>query len=298
MADGCQHGKSEHDQRDMPVPSVPGAGLVMVEAEFVLGGLETVLDGPTVAFDPDQCFNPGSSGAPGSKESQLAITDVPTDQQAARPRAGQVVAILGGVQVCQFQIGPVMQTGAFGALATGQAPPVAGFQPLGDAARRAAHRPGLVPGTEPVIGVDAQHIALALAAQQHLQVANAIDAVGRNPAERRARRHGALDHRHGQRRLGGKARPIWNMRRRQPIRVIRPDLGQVQRPVDESMAVPRHVAGEHANLTVRDLARRTRILPCHSARCLALLQKTRLVDHQHRIIVRQRFQRIIPHDIP
>ena len=50
MADGGGHGEGEHDQGDVAMPAVPGAGLVVVEAELVLGGLEAVLDGPAVAF--------------------------------------------------------------------------------------------------------------------------------------------------------------------------------------------------------------------------------------------------------
>ena len=40
MTDDGHHGEGEHDQRDMTVPAMPGAGLVVIEAEFVLGGFE------------------------------------------------------------------------------------------------------------------------------------------------------------------------------------------------------------------------------------------------------------------
>ena len=50
MTDGGHHGEGEHDQRDMPMPAMPGAGLVVIEAELVLGGLEAVLDGPAMTF--------------------------------------------------------------------------------------------------------------------------------------------------------------------------------------------------------------------------------------------------------
>src|SRR5476649_1610531 len=53
MSDGGGHGEGQHDQSDVAMPAVPGAGLVVVEAEFVLGGLEAVFDGPAVAFDLD-----------------------------------------------------------------------------------------------------------------------------------------------------------------------------------------------------------------------------------------------------
>jgi hypothetical protein len=43
MADRSHHGEGERDQRNMAVPTVPGPGLVVVEAELVLGGLEAVL---------------------------------------------------------------------------------------------------------------------------------------------------------------------------------------------------------------------------------------------------------------
>ena len=39
----------KHDERDVPVPAMPGAAFVMVETEFVLGGLETFLDTPARA---------------------------------------------------------------------------------------------------------------------------------------------------------------------------------------------------------------------------------------------------------
>jgi hypothetical protein len=38
-------------------------------------------------------------------------------------------------------------------------------------------------------------------------------------------------------------------------------------------------------------------LPRHSARCLALLEKAGLVDHQHRIVIRQMLDDIIAYDI-
>jgi len=31
MPDCCHHGEGEHDKRDMAMPAMPGAGLVMVE---------------------------------------------------------------------------------------------------------------------------------------------------------------------------------------------------------------------------------------------------------------------------
>src|SRR3954465_13953026 len=52
-ADGGQHRKGQHDERDVSVPTVPGTGFVVVEAKLVFGRLEAVLDGPALSFDGD-----------------------------------------------------------------------------------------------------------------------------------------------------------------------------------------------------------------------------------------------------
>src|SRR4051812_17905313 len=51
--------RGQHDQRDVPVPAVPGAGLVVVETELVLGRLEAVLNGPAPALDRHRGFHFG-----------------------------------------------------------------------------------------------------------------------------------------------------------------------------------------------------------------------------------------------
>ena len=59
MADHRQQGEGEHHQRDVAVPAVPAARLVVIEAELILGGLEAVLDRPAAAFDPYQHLERG-----------------------------------------------------------------------------------------------------------------------------------------------------------------------------------------------------------------------------------------------
>ncbi len=43
-ADGRHHGEGEHDQRHVTAPAIPGARLVVIEAEFVLRHFEIVFD--------------------------------------------------------------------------------------------------------------------------------------------------------------------------------------------------------------------------------------------------------------
>src|SRR5438046_5745844 len=71
----------------------------------------------------------------------------------------------------------------------------------------------------------------------------------------------------------------------------------IERPIDESMAVTRHVGSKNTDLTVRNFARRTSILPRYSARCLALLEKAGLIDHQHRVLVGKMLSDIVAHHI-
>src|ERR1700726_2303538 len=63
------------------------------------------------------------------------------------------------------------------------------------------------------------------------------------------------------------------------------------------MTVTRNVGSEDSDLAVRDLARRTSVLPRHSARRVALFEKAGLVDHEHRIVIRQMLDDIVAYDI-
>jgi len=56
-ADRRHHGEGEHDQRHVTTPAMPGARLVVIEAEFVLRRFETVFDRPMVSFDFRQSFD-------------------------------------------------------------------------------------------------------------------------------------------------------------------------------------------------------------------------------------------------
>src|SRR4051795_3723528 len=113
-ANGGQHRKGQHDERDVPVPAVPGTGLVVVEAEFVFGRLEAVLDGPALSFNGDQYRNRRAGGAPGGEEGQVAISDVAADQQASGSQTGQGLVVFGRLEISQFQISPVKQPLALG----------------------------------------------------------------------------------------------------------------------------------------------------------------------------------------
>src|ERR1700682_1333493 len=83
----------------------------------------------------------------------------------------------------------------------------------------------------------------------------------------------------------------------QAIWIVDPFLRKIQRAIDERMTVARNVGSEDSDLAVRDLACGTSILPRHSARRLALLEKAGLVNHEDRIVIHQMLDDIIADDI-
>src|SRR6516165_4527636 len=88
-----------------------------------------------------------------------------------------------------------------------------------------------------------------------------------------------------------------HMRCLQANAVVRPFLWQVERTIDEGMAMPRHIASEYANLAIGDFACRASVLTCHPARRLTLLQKAGLIDHQNRVFIAKRFQCVLSYDV-
>src|SRR6266576_479707 len=148
-----------------------------------------------------------------------------------------------------------------------------------------------------MIGIDAEYIAFTGLAEVPLDIADPIDAIARNPTERHASRKGALDHLDRKLRLGQKADVVRHICGLQASRIVGPALRQIERPIDESMAVTRHVGSKNTDLTVRNFACRTSILPRYSARCLALLEKAGLIDHQHRVLIGKMLSDIVAHHI-
>ena len=69
----------------MAVPSMLGAGLVMIKAKLVLPS-EAVLDGPAAAFYAHKLFEGRARRSPGGEEGQVLIRDGAADQKAARPK--------------------------------------------------------------------------------------------------------------------------------------------------------------------------------------------------------------------
>jgi hypothetical protein len=128
-------------------------------------------------------------------------------------------------------------------------------------------------------------------------IADTVDSIGGNPVEWHGRGYGACNHCRGKLWFGRKAGIGRHVCGFQAIWIVGPLFRKIQRAIDERMTVARNIGAEDADLAVRDLARGARVLPPHSARGLALLEKAGLVDHEDRVIIRQMLDDIIADDI-
>ena len=131
-----------------------------------------------------------------------------------------------------------------------------------------------------MVGCNAQDIAFAGLAEHGFDLSRAIHTVRGNEGERHLCGDRARDHPARDLGLSCKTHFVRHMRRLQALEIVRPFFRQIERPIDEGMAVARHVGSEHADLAIGDLARRTR-----------------LVDDKNCSLVGERFQRVIAYDV-
>ena len=186
VAHGRHHGEGEHDERDVAMPAVPGAGLVVGQPELGLGGLERVLDGPAPPLDLARGTDRGAGRAPGGEERKLSVGQAAPDQEPARPQAGQAVVVLACFEVGELAVGPVIHALTLGARPRREPLPSGRVERLADLFGRASNLGLADPGVELMRAADPQHVALARTAQRHLDLAHAVDAVSRHPGERHA----------------------------------------------------------------------------------------------------------------
>src|SRR5450432_1725964 len=175
-----------------------------------------------------------------------------------------------------------MQPRSFGSGPCRQAFPVGRAPRLGDVGGLASDGPPLAPGMEYMSAADPEYIAFACATQLLFDIANTVDRIANHPLEWDRRGYGACDHSRRKLWFGRKAGIRGHVCGFQAIWIVGPFLRKIQRAIDERMTVARNVGSEDPDLAVRDLACGASVLPRHSARRFALLEKAGLVDHEHR----------------
>lgn len=155
----------------------------MVEPEFVLGGLKAFFDAPACPLDLDQSLDGGVLRTPGGKIGQFAIADAAADQKTTRPCAGNRCIVFRSIEVGERTIGPIIEPLPLGAMACGERSPDIGRQGRGNVFRLASYGQSRRPGAEPMVGMDTEHVAFSGTAERHLDLADTIDAVGRDPGK-------------------------------------------------------------------------------------------------------------------
>ena len=125
--------------------AVPGSGFVMVESEFVFGGLKSVLDRPAVTLNLDQDFDGCSERTPGGEKGHIPIGDRAPDQQTPCPKAHERPVVFLRIEIGEFEISPVVEPRAFAPVAGGQTLPSGIVKALRDLLGGAADRPRLGP---------------------------------------------------------------------------------------------------------------------------------------------------------
>ncbi len=255
---------------------LPGAAFIVIEAEFVLGGFKAFFDGPAMAFDRYQLFHGHALGAPRRKNARSPSACCGgSEGLASTPRRERCC-------IGRHRDRPVRDRPSHaGAAPWFLRPPTA---------RRQAFRAKIcaifaaVPPTRCFLPQNGRHgcwprpgLALACLAQ-----ALSMSPMPYTLSAATKRRDFGGDR-------GDHLAAIWGF-------VAKPtssgtcavfrrsgsssNLSADKAPIDEGVAVTRHIGGKDADLAVGDLARRARVLACNTARNLALLQKTGLVDER------------------
>jgi hypothetical protein len=153
-------------------------------------------------------------------------------------------------------------------------------------------------GPQRLGGLDRQHIGQIVLLQEGAQAGvAAVDLIGGHPPRWGVRVQGARQHLLGQLRLGRKADTLGHVCLGTTSGVGGPLLGQVQLPVHQRPPLGAGVGQEDADLAVLDPPGGAGVLTLHPRRLAALLQKPRLVHHQHPARVTQVLHDVAVHVI-
>src|ERR1035437_3763034 len=277
-----QHSMGQHGQRDVPVPTLPVANLVVIQSAFALGGLKALLDLPALSGHSDKRLQ---RIFPGGSVTEIVgvlglFFDTAPHQKRPRP------AILLG----EPHQGPVIEPFALAAETGGKPPPCLVGQTLRNRVYPMLRQIRL---PQALIRSHRQHIRHLPSLQEPAQFAIvAVHLVGGNPSRSGARIQCPPDHAPRQLRLGGKLHRLRNPGLPAAFSILSPLLRNVKLPVHQRRAFVRAIAKKYADLAVLDAPRRAAILTLHTRRMLTLLQKTRLIDDEYRLPTVQFFHSI------
>ena len=132
-------------------------------------------------FHPYQYFKRRALRAPRAEIGKVIVGDIAAHQQTARPCAGEICPEVACVEICKFNVSPIMQTFSFGSIAGRQALPGSIIKLHRYFMRSPADCQSFAPRHEAVGAVDTQHIALAGLTQCHLDLTDPVHTIRRPP---------------------------------------------------------------------------------------------------------------------
>ena len=213
----------EHGKRDVPVPANPTAHFVLIQTDVTLGGLEAGFDGPASAGDLYQIGERCRFWGMDQVESEVGPAgDGTADQETLLPA-------IGGHFFRRYQ-SPIVETGAFGAIACAVTVPILCRQSLGETGDRLLLETLVVP--------DPKHVAAAILFDQPTQpMVATVNAITGHPGAGYASRKGAGQHAAPERWLGRKTDRGRYAGLGAACSILGPTLRQVQRSIDQGMPV-------------------------------------------------------------
>src|SRR5262249_12863269 len=152
--------------------------------------------------------------------------------------------IVSGIEVSEFETGPLVQAWPLGSITGRQAPPSALGKVLRDFGGGATDKVLPAPGPEHVIGSNAQDIPFARFAQHDLYIASAVHGVRRRKGKWHLRGKRSRNHSACHLWLSCERHIVRHVRRLQAVGIVRPLPGQIKLTVNKAMAVARHVTSE------------------------------------------------------
>ena len=192
-----QKGVSEHAESDVTVPSLPGADLIVIQADLSLALFKTLLDGPTRSDGKGhlgkRCPAWGKDQHIGPISGFFSLKQTASNHQPSLP---PFLLRLGKLDAC-----PIEVTWSLASLAHRETVPLIGLQSIGEAIHALAlalHLHLLLTGDRQRIRLRSRFEALAQRAM------TSIDAITRYPPHRESSVQGPPQHAGSQFRFGSK----------------------------------------------------------------------------------------------
>src|SRR3954468_22983182 len=275
------------------MPGFPASYLVFVQSESTFGLLEARLDPPAAARDANQLLERRALRGEHHVVGELSrVFQAATHEQQVL----EAPLFFGNLQPEQWQERPVVEARTFGSVSRRETFPLTRSRLLREHVSPDLPRSTICVRPQRLAPLHSQHEGPSTLLEEHSSSPlTAVNGVSGHPCSGDLCLKSALQHLSGKLGLCRELDVLWNASLCPTLGVVRPALGQVQSPVNESRPFLRGIAEEHADLAVLLLARRTRVLWLNPNRLGPLLQEAGLVADEHRSLVCEVLDHVLAH---